>query len=78
MADAKDIAGAERVVGDQTVAVSTKSLVFAAATLAPLLAEGSLAKDWKVRIGGRDMDIVSVMDGWVPNRYARLIVEERS
>ena len=79
MADVKDVASAERVVGDQTIAVRTKSLVFAAATLAPLLAaEGSLSKDWKVRIDGRDMDIVGVMDGWVPNRYARLIVEERS
>lgn len=79
MADVKDVSGAERVVGDQTVAVRTKSLVFAAATLAPMLAEeGSLAKDWKVRIGGRDMDIIGVMDGWVPNRYTRLVVEERS
>lgn len=79
LADVKDIAGAERVVGDQTVAVSTKSLVFAHATLKPLLAaETSLAKEWKVRIGNREMDIVGVMDGWVPNRYTRLIVEDRT
>ena len=79
MADVKDVAGAERVVGDVTVAVRTKSLVFAHATLKPLLdAEGAIAKDWKVRINGRDMDIVGVMDGWVPNRYSRLMVEDRS
>ena len=78
MADVKDIASAERVVGDLNVATTTKSLVFAHATLKPLLTSGSLAKDWKVRIGGRDMDITQVMDGWVPNRYARLVVEDRS
>lgn len=79
MADVKDIAGSERVLGDQSVAVRTKSLVFAHATLKPLLdAEGSIAKDWKVRINGRDMDITGVMDGWVPNRYTRLTVEDRS
>ena len=79
MADVKDVAGAERVIGDVAVAVTTKSLVFAHATLAPLLeAEGSLAKDWKVRIKGRDMDIVQVMDGWAPNKYVRLVVEDRS
>ena len=78
MADVKDIASAERVVGDLNVATTTKSLVFAHATLRPLLESGSLAKDWKVRIGGRDMDITQVMDGWVPNRYARLVVEDRS
>ena len=78
-ADVKDIAGSERVIGDQSVAVRTKSLVFAHATLKPLLdAEGSIAKDWKVRIGGRDMDITGVMDGWVPNRYTRLTVEDRT
>lgn len=78
-ADVKDIAGTERVLGDQTVATRTKSLVFAHATLKPLLdAEGSIAKDWKVRIDGRDMDITGVMDGWVPNRYTRLTVEDRS
>ena len=78
MADVKDIAGSERVIGDINVATTTKSLVFAHATLRPLLESGSLAKDWKVRIGGRDMDITQVMDGWVPNRYARLVVEDRS
>ena len=78
LADVKDIAGAERVVGEQVVAVRTKSLVFAHAALKPLLdAEGSIAKDWKVSIGGREMDIVQVMDGWVPNRYTRLVVEDR-
>ena len=79
MADVKDIASAERVIGDVAVATRTKSLVFAHATLKPLLeAEGSIAKDWKVRIGGRDMDITQVMDGWVPNQYTRLVVEDRS
>ena len=79
MADVKDIASAERVIGDVAVATRTKSLVFAHATLKPLLdIEGSIAKDWKVRIGGRDMDITQVMDGWVPNQYTRLVVEDRS
>lgn len=77
-ADVKDVAGAERTVGDIAVAVSTKSLVFAHATLKPLLDSGSITKDWKVRINGRDMDITGVMDGWVPNRYSRLIVEDRT
>ena len=78
LADVKDVAARESVVGDQVVATRTKSLVFAHATLKPLLDRAdSLAKEWKVKIGNRDMDIVGVMDDWVPNRYARLIVEDR-
>ena len=78
LADVKDIAGAERVAGDLEVGVRTKSLVFAQSSIKFLLDRpGSIAKEWKVRIGNREMDIVGVVDGWVQNRYSRLVVEDR-
>ena len=78
LADVKDVAAREPVVGDVSVAVQTKSLIFAHATLAPLIAgTDALAKQWKVRIGNRDMDIVGVMSDWDPGRYIRLIAEDR-
>ena len=77
-ADVKDVASRESVVDGALVATRTKSLIFAHATLRPLLeSSGSLAKDWKVRIGGREMDITQVLDSWAPNLYAKIVVEDR-
>ena len=78
LADVKDIAAREAVISGVEVATRRKSLVFAYETLKDLLeAEESIAKQWKVRIGNREMDITGVMEDWVPNLYARLIVEDR-
>ena len=77
MADVKDVAAREAPVGAVQVAMRTKSLIFAQAAVAPLMATGRLSKEWKVSIAGREMDVVSVLDDWAPGLYARIIVEER-
>ena len=78
LADVKDIAASESVASDIQSAKRTKSLVFAQASLKALLdRDESIAANWKVRIGNREMDIVGVVDGWVQNRYSRLVVEDR-
>ena len=78
LADVKDVAAREAVVGEVQVASQTKSLIFAHATLAPLIAGAdALAKQWKLRIGVREMDIVGVQSDWSPGRYVRLIAEDR-
>ena len=77
-ADVKDVAAKESVVGEVNVATRTKSLIFAQASLRTLLdADTSLAKDWKVKINGREMEITGVVDGWTQNLYSRLTVEDR-
>lgn len=77
-ADVKDVAARESVLDGAVVATRTKSLVFAHAALKPLLdGEGSIAKEWKIRIEGKDLDITQVLDGWVPNRYVRIVAEDR-
>ena len=78
LADVKDVAARESVTDGAVVATRTKSLMFAHASLRDLLdGEGSIAKEWKVRIGNREMDIIQVMDGWSPNLYTKLVVEDR-
>ena len=80
LADVKDVAGRESAIDGAVVAARTKSLIFAYASLKPLLdAEGAgLAKSWKIRIGTRDLDILSILDDWAPNRYVRIVAEERA
>ena len=75
-ADAKDIASAESVTGQLDVAVTTKSLIFAHAALAPRLGSG-FAKKWKAVIGGRDYDITGIQDGYAKNLYVRITAEAR-
>ena len=78
LADVKDVSARESVVDGSVVASRTKSLVFAHASLKALLdGEGSIPKEWKLRIGNKELDITQVLDDWVPNRYVRIIAEDR-
>ena len=80
-ADMKDTAGAERLIGDVEVATTTKSLVFAAQALKGLMKANpglDLAKDFDVTVAGKPVDVIKILDDWVPNTYARMIVEFRT
>ena len=78
LADVKDVAARESVIDGSVVATRTKSLVFAHASLKDLLdGAGSIAKEWKLRIGNKELDITQVLDDWAPNRYVRIVAEDR-